>query len=203
MFWMMAGFYSLVGMFNAYSQIVSAPTPSRANTPGWVADRGDGTYTNPIIFADYSDPDLIRVDDDFYMVSSSFNCTPMIPILHSKELVNWTIIGHVSENLPLPAFDLPQHGKGCWAPSIRFHNGEFYVYYGDPDFGIYMSKAKNPAGPWESLLLVKQVKGWIDPCPLWDDDGNAYLVHAWAKSRVGFNSVLNVNRMSADGKQIF
>ena len=193
----------LIATFNTYSQIVSVATPSSANTHGWVADRGDGTYTNPIIFADYSDPDLIRVGDDFYMVSSSFNCTPVMPVLHSKDLVNWTIIGHVSENMPVPIFDVPQHGKGCWAPSIRFHNGEFYVYYGDPDFGIYMSKTKNPSGPWEPLLLVKHAKGWIDPCPLWDDDGKAYLVHAWAKSRVGFNSVLTVNRMSEDGKQIF
>ena len=169
---------------------------------GWVTDNDDGTYKNPIIFSDYSDPDVIRVKDDFYMVSSSFNCTPVIPVLHSKDLVHWTIIAHVSENLPSTEFDRPQHGKGCWAPSIRFYKGEFYVYYGDPDLGIYMSKTKDPAGPWEPLLLVKQAKGWIDPCPLWDDDGKAYLVHAWAKSRVGFNSVLTVNRMSTDGKRI-
>jgi beta-xylosidase len=127
----------------------------------------------------------------------------VMPVLHSKDLVNWKIISHVSENLPSPVFDLQQHGKGCWAPSIRFHNGEFYVYYGDPDFGIYMSKTKNPAGLWEPLLLVREAKGWIDPCPLWDDDGNAYLVHAWAKSRVGFNSILHVHRMSSDGKHVF
>lgn len=185
-----------------FSQTVSGKDAVVKGNAMWVADNGDGTYTNPIIFADYSDPDVIKVGTDFYMVSSSFNCTPVIPVLYSKDLVNWTIIGHVSENLPSSIFDQPQHGKGCWAPSMRFHDGEFYVYYGDPDLGIYMSKTKNPAGPWEPLHLVKQAKGWIDPCPLWDDDGNAYLVHAWAKSRVGFNSVLTVNRMSADGKQI-
>jgi beta-xylosidase len=168
----------------------------------WVPDQGDGTYKNPIIFADYSDPDVIRFGDDFYMVSSSFNCTPALQILHSKDLVNWKIVGVVSENLPSPVFNQPQHGKGVWAPSLRYHNGEFYVYYGDPDLGIFMSKTKNPAGPWEPLLCVKEVKGWIDPCPLWDADGKAYLVHAWAKSRVGFNSVLHINSMSVDGKQI-
>ena len=73
---------------------------------------------------------------------------------------------------------------------MRYHNGEFLIYFGDPDRGIYMTKAKNPAGPWEPLLLVKRAKGWIDPCPMWDDDQKAYLVHAWSKSRVGFNSVL-------------
>jgi beta-xylosidase len=186
-----------------YSQIQSKENSVGEGNSVWISDNRDGTYTNPIIFADYSDPDVIRVDDDFFMVSSSFNCTPVIPVLHSRDLVNWTIICHVSENLPSPVFDTPQHGKGCWAPSIRFHHGEFYVYYGDPDVGIYMSKTKNPAGPWEPLLLVKQAKGWIDPCPLWDDDGNAYLVHAWAKSRVGFNSVLHGNRMSVDGKRIY
>ncbi|MGD1045971.1 MAG: family 43 glycosylhydrolase [Bacteroidota bacterium] len=137
----------------------------------WLSDNGNGTYNNPIIYADYSDPDVIRVGDNFYMVSSSFHCTPVMPVLHSNDLVNWTIIGHVSENLPSTVFDQPQHGKGCWAPSMRFHNGEFYVYYGDPDFGIYMSKTKNPAGPWEPLLLIKEAKGWIDPCPLWDVPG--------------------------------
>jgi beta-xylosidase len=185
-----------------FSQDTSGKTKIVRNNYVWISDNGNGTYKNPIIYADYSDPDVIRVGDDFYIVSSSFNCTPVMPVLHSNDLVNWTIIGHVSENLPSTIFDQPQHGKGCWAPSIRFHNGEFYVYYGDPDFGIYMSKTKNPVGPWEPLLLVKEAKGWIDPCPLWDDDGNAYLVHAWAKSRVGFNSVLHVNRMSIDGKRV-
>jgi beta-xylosidase len=183
--------------------MVSRGSSAEKNKGVWSPDNHDGTYTNPIIFADYSDPDVIRVGNDFVMVSSSFNCTPVLPVLRSKDLVNWTIVGHVSENLPSPVFDQPQHGKGCWAPSIRFHNGEYYVYYGDPDLGIYMSKTKDPSSRWTPLLLVKQATGWIDPCPLWDDDGNAYLVHAWAKSRVGFNSVLTVNRMSTDGKQIF
>lgn len=168
----------------------------------WVPDQGDNSYKNPILYADYSDPDVIRTGDDFYMVSSSFNCTPGIPVLRSKDLVNWKIVGHVFNELPSRVFNQPQHGKGCWAPSIRFHNGEYYVYYGDPDLGIYMSKAKNPIGPWEPLHRVKKATGWIDPCPFWDDDGKAYIVHAWAKSRVGFNSILSVRRMSVDGKSI-
>ena len=161
-----------------------------------------GTCTNPIIHADYSDPDAIRVGDDFYMVSSSFGHVPGLPVLHSRDLVHWEIIGHAVQQLPSPLYDRPQHGKGIWAPSIRYHLGEFRIYYGDPDLGIYLAKSKNPAGPWEPPVLVKEAKGWIDPCPLWDDDGQAYLVHAWAKSRVGFNSILTVNRMSADGTRI-
>ncbi len=161
------------------------------------------TYTNPIIDADYSDPDVIRVGDDFYLTASSFNSVPGLPILHSKDLVNWKIIGHALQSLP-PAdvFARPQHGNGVWAPSIRFHDNQFYIFYGDPDFGIYMVKARNAAGPWSQPLLIRAAKGWIDPCPYWDDDGNAYLVHAWANSRSGIKSILTINRMSADGTKL-
>jgi beta-xylosidase len=168
----------------------------------WVPDNGDGTYTNPVIFADYSDPDVIRVGDDFYMTSSSFSHFPGLPILHSKDLVNWKIIGHAVPRYPMRSFDVPQHGKGIWAPSIRYHWGEYYIYFGDPDNGIFMTKAKNPAGPWDSLVLIREAKGWIDPCPLWDEDGNVYLVHAWANSRSGIKSVLTMNRMNAQGTKI-
>jgi len=166
------------------------------------AFQGD-TYTNPIIAADYSDPDVIRVGDDFYLTASSFNCVPGLPILHSRDLVNWKIIGYALKSLP-PAdvFARPQHGNGVWAPAIRFHNNYFYIFYGDPDFGIYMVKARNPAGPWSAPLLIKSAKGWIDPCPFWDDDGNAYLVHAWANSRSGIKSILTINRMSPDGTKL-
>jgi beta-xylosidase len=169
----------------------------------WVADNGDGTYRNPVIHADYSDPDVVRVGEDFYMTASSFNAVPGLPILQSKDLVNWTIINHVfREQQPADNFQKPQHGGGVWAPSIRFHAGEFYIYYGDPDFGIYMTKTRNPRGEWSKPLLIKEAKGWIDPCPLWDDDGNAYLVHAFAGSRAGIKSVLVVNRMSTDGTRL-
>ena len=168
----------------------------------WIPDNGDGSYKNPVIYSDYSDPDVIQVDDNYYLVASSFNAIPALPILHSKDLVNWKIISYVSDCLPFSAYDKPQHGKGVWAPSIRFHDGFFWVYYGDPDFGLMMAKTKDPYGPWEPLKLVKEAKGWIDPCPLWDDDGTMYLVHAWAKSRVGFNSILTVNKLSPDGSKI-
>ena len=101
--------------------------------------------------------------------------------------------------MPDTVFNTPQHGNGAWAPSIRYHNGEFYVYYGDPDFGIYMSKTSDPLGSWSVPHLLRPAKGWIDPCPLWDDDGNAYLVHAFAGSRSGRKSILVVHRMSPDG----
>ena len=169
----------------------------------WVADNGDGTYRNPIIHADYSDPDVVRVGDDFYMTASSFNAVPGLPILHSKDLVNWRIVNHVfREQEPKEVFRLPQHGGGVWAPSIRFHNGEYYIFYADPDFGIYMTKTRDPRGEWSKPLLIKEAKGWIDPCPLWDSVGKAYLVHAFAGSRSGIKSVLVVNRMSPDGTRL-
>ena len=169
----------------------------------WVADNGDGTYKNPVLQADYSDPDVLRVGTDFYLVSSSFNCAPGIPVLHSKDLVNWRLIGHVfTQQPPGEVFSKPQHGMGVWAPAIRFHRGEFYIYYPDPDRGIYMVKAKNPAGPWSEPLLVKAAKGWIDPCPFWDADGSAYLVNAMAASRCGSKSMLFLNRMTADGTRL-
>ncbi|HLR37575.1 MAG TPA: glycoside hydrolase 43 family protein [Chitinophagaceae bacterium] len=166
----------------------------------WVPDLGNGKYKNPIIFADYSDPDVCRVGDDYYLVASSFDAVPGLPILHSKDLVNWTIIGHaLMRHFPYDHFSKTQHGEGVWAPSIRYHNDSFYVYYGDPDFGIYMVRAKDPAGPWTKPFLVKAGKGLIDPSPLWDDKGKAYLVHAFAGSRAGINNILTVTRMNSSG----
>ncbi|GAB2465716.1 glycoside hydrolase [Hymenobacter qilianensis] len=169
----------------------------------WVPDLGNGTYKNPVLYADYSDPDVVRVGSDYYLTSSSFNAAPGLQILHSKDLVNWTIISTVfTQQSPLDVFSKPQHGNGVWAPAIRYHKGQFYIYYPDPDYGIYVTRAKNPAGPWETPILIKEAKGWIDPCPLWDSDGQAYLVHAFAGSRAGFKSVLAVSRMSPDGLKL-
>ena len=169
----------------------------------WIADRGDGTYRNPILYADYSDPDAIRVGEDYYLVSSSFDAVPGLPILHSKDLVNWEILSHVyAAQPPYDVFSTTQHGNGAWGPAIRFHAGEFYIFYPDPDYGIYMVKAKNAAGPWSAPLLIKDAKGWIDPCPLWDDDGSAYLVNGVAASRSGMKSTLIVSRMSPDGSKL-
>lgn len=170
----------------------------------WVADLGNGKYKNPIIYADYSDPDLCRVGDDYYMTASSFNCIPGLPILHSKDLVNWTIIGYAISKMPDYASfksDGVNHGGSVWAPAIRYHKGEFYIYYGDPDLGIFMTKTKDPAGEWEPLVLVKEGKGLIDSCPLFDDDGQVYLAHGFAGSRAGIKSLLAVTRLTPDGKK--
>lgn len=169
----------------------------------WVADNGNGTYKNPVINADYSDPDAIRVGDDYYMISSSFNHVPGLPILHSKDLVNWRLIGHaLKKQPPFDHFSKVQHGGGVWAPSIRYHNNEFYIYYPDPDFGIYLVKSKNINGPWTDPVMVEAGKGLIDPCPLWDNDGKVYMVHAYAGSRAGIKSIIVVKELSKDGTKV-
>lgn len=167
----------------------------------WIPDQGDGTYINPVIYADYSDPDAVAVGDDFYMTASSFQCAPGLPILHSKDLVNWEIVNYALKEVPPADYysQAPRHGKGVWAPSIRYHDNEYYIYWGDPDFGIFMVKATDPRGEWSSPVLVKAGKGMIDPVPLWDDDGRVYLAHAWAASRIGFNSVITLFELNSEG----
>lgn len=169
----------------------------------WVSDLGNGNYKNPVLYADYSDPDVVRVDSDYYMTASSFDAVPGLPVLHSRDLVNWKIIGHaLSVQPPVDHFSLPQHGNGVWAPAIRFHKGMFYIYYPDPDFGIYVITAKDAHGPWSLPVLVDSGKGLIDPCPLWDDDGQLYLAHALAGSRAGLKSVIVIKKMNADGTKV-
>ena len=189
--------------------LCSAAGMAQYQSKVWCPDNGDGTYTNPVINADYSDPDVCvgPSGDDYYMTASSFQCVPGLPILHSKDLVNWTIINHAIGNLyegdckMLEHFSKPQHGNGVWAPSIRYHDGQYYIYWGDPDFGVYMVKTVNgdPAGEWTKPHCVIRGTGYIDTTPLWDDDGRCYLVNGWANSRSKYASVLTVREMSADG----
>ena len=161
------------------------------------------TYTNPILHEDYSDPDVIRVGNKFYMTASSFTSVPGLPILSSTDLVHWQLVNYaLPQNVPVDYYQNVQHGAGVWAPSIRFHKGEFYIYYPDPDFGIYVVKAKDPLGVWSKPALVLAGKGLIDPCPLWDDNGKVYLVHAYAGSRAGIKSVLAMKEMNASGTKI-
>ena len=181
-------------------QIVKGQEKNENNSKVWVADNGDGTYKNPILYADYSDPDAIRVGDDYYMTASSFNCIPGLPILHSKDLVNWKLTGYaLSQQKPLDVYNRAQHGNGVWAPCIRYYKKEFYIYYPDPDYGIYLVKSKKAEGPWSEPIMVKEGKGLIDPTPLWDNDGKVYLGYAFAGSRAGIKSVLAVCTMNAEG----
>jgi len=194
----------LMGLAQYKSQVWC---PDRSAEGRLQGKNGDGTYTNPVINADYSDPDVCvgASGEDYYMTASSFQCVPGLPILHSKDLVNWEIINYALGNLYegdealLKHFSAPQHGAGVWAPSIRFHDGWYYIYWGDPDFGVYMVKTQDPAGKWEAPVCVIKGQGYIDTCPLWDSDGRCYLVNGWANSRSKFASVLTVRELSADG----
>ncbi len=159
-------------------------------------------YQNPILCADYSDPDIVRVGDDFFMVSSSFNHMPALPILHSTDLVSWKIINHVFNALPLAGFHEYQPGKGVWAPSIRWHDNKLWVFFSTPDEGIFMCHTDDPWGAWSEPHCLQVDKGWIDPCPFWDDNGEAWLVHAFAHSRSGIKHKLQLFSMSPDGKQL-
>ena len=193
----------LLSLILLISISVSAQKQGNYKSEVWIGDNNDGTYTNPILYADYSDPDVARVGDDYFMTASSFNVAPGLPILHSKDMINWKLINHALPiQVPKETFDVPQHGNGVWAPSIRSHNNELYIYWGDPDHGIYMVKTDDPFGDWEEPVLVMEGKGLIDPSPLWDDDGKAYLVHAYAGSRRGVKSLLTVNKMNAEGTKV-
>lgn len=179
------------------------PAMAQYRSKVWVSDEGNGMYRNPVLHADYSDPDVCAVGEDYFLTASSFNCTPGLPILHSKDLVNWKIVNYALKKVePVEYYNEARHGKGVWAPSIRFHEGVFYIYWGDPDFGIFMVKTRDPYGEWDAPVLVKAGKGMIDPCPLWDDDGRVYLAHAWAGSRAKFNSVLTVCELNKEGTKV-
>lgn len=179
------------------------PAMAQYRSEVWVSDEGNGMYRNPVLHADYSDPDVCAVGGDYFLTASSFNCTPGLPILHSKDLVNWKIVNYALKKVePVEYYNEARHGKGVWAPSIRFHEGMYYIYWGDPDFGIFMVKTRDPYGEWDAPVLVKAGKGMIDPCPLWDDDGRVYLAHAWAGSRAKFNSVLTVCEMNKEGTAV-
>ncbi|MDE7306578.1 MAG: glycoside hydrolase 43 family protein [Clostridia bacterium] len=154
-------------------------------------------YLNPVIHSDYSDPDVIRVGSDFFMVASSFNHVPAVPVLHSKNLVEWRLVNYVLKELPFPRFEKVCHGNGAWAPSIRCRNGRFYCLIPFPDDGIYVSETDNPYGEWSPLRPLLQGKGFEDPCPIWAD-GRCYVAFAFAKSRHGDNSQIAIFETDED-----
>ena len=168
-------------------------------TTMWNADLGNGMYKNPILYADYSDPDACRAGEDYFMIASSFCNAPGLPVLHSKDLVNWKVINYILPKVPEERYDKPVHGCGVWAPAIRYHDGTFFACFPMPDEGIYMSTTKDPFGTWSEPVNIRPGAGWIDPCPFWDEDGRAYLVAGVAKSRIGYKSVLHMIEMQPDG----
>jgi len=177
-------------------------------TEKW-GDQGNETYFNPVLPGDYSDIDAIRVGDDFYAISSTMQFSPGMAVLHSKDLVNWQIIGHAVADLtkinPSLNWDkMNSYGKGIWAGSIRYYRNKFWIYFGTPDDGFFMTTATDPAGPWEPLHQVWKVSGWDDCCPFWDDDGQPYFIATNfskdPKSHQTYN--IHIFRMTPDGKKL-
>ena len=170
--------------------------------PDW-GDQGDGTYNNPVVPGDYSDLDCIRVGPDYYAISSTFQFSPGVVILHSRDLVNWTIQGHAIADLTQISPELNwdrmnRYGKGIWAGAIRYHDGRFWIYFGAPDEGYFMTTAKDIAGPWEPLHAVLGEAGWDDCCPFWDDDGQGYLVGS--NFRDGYK--IHLWKLTPDGRDL-
>jgi len=196
---------ALAALLSSLTMSLSGSSSASANPlpAPWNPDQGDGTYRNPLLFLDFPDPDGIRVGDDYFLVCSTFSHEPGLLLLKSRDLVNWRQVGYALSRLQPPEFFAkPRRGCGVWAPSLRHHDGRFWIFYPDPDFGIYVVTATEFGGPWSEPTLVKAGRGLIDPCPLWDDDGQAYLIHGWAKSRAGINNVLTLHRLSPDGSRV-
>jgi beta-xylosidase len=169
---------------------------AQTKTGSW-GDQGNGTYINPVLNADYSDPDVCRVGDKYYMVCSEFHYMGM-PVLESEDMINWRIIAQIYSRLDFPGYDrMDSYANGSWAPSIRYHDGKLWVYFCTPAEGLFLSTAERPEGPWSPLVEVKRVEKWEDPCPFWDDDGKAYLGH----SLHGAGPII-LHRMSEDGTQL-
>lgn len=166
-------------------------------------DQGNGYYENPVLPADYSDIDCIRVGDDYYAISSTFQFSPGMVVLHSKDMVNWSVAGHVVNDLTqiseqMNWTKMNRYGRGIWAGSIRYYQHRFWVYFGTPDEGYYMSTAKDVSGPWTPLHHVLNQAGWDDCCPFWDDDGQGYF--AGTNSKNDYKTWLF--RLTPDGKNI-
>ena len=159
------------------------------------------TYKNPVLYADYSDPDVIRVGEDYYMVASSFTYFPGVPLLHSKDLVHWELINYCVKELPYEKYAVPSHGSGTWAPAIRYHDGTFIVFIPLVDEGILVARSRDPYGEFQLNMLCER-KGWIDSCPFWDDDGKAYMIFAYAGSRAGVKHRLMVVEIDPDCREL-
>jgi beta-xylosidase len=194
--------------------LAAALTALTLGVPAAPAADAAPAFTNPVLFADFSDPDVIRSGRDYYMVASSFHLSPGLPVLRSRDLVHWTIVTYVLPRLTFaPEYDLPgpfkltdavprptsgtRYAGGVWAPAIREHAGRFYVYWPTPDEGIFMAAAQRPEGPWSTPVKVIAGPGYEDPCPFWDDDGSAWLIHG----KVGAGPLI-LHRMSADGARV-
>lgn len=153
----------------------------RSSSQTWMPDNGNGTYTNPLFYDEFSDPDMIRVGDDFYLTGTTMHAFPGLPVLHSKDLVNWTFLGYCFDTLNLgDDFKLQNgkdaYGQGIWAPCIRYSNGIFYIFSNINGYGLQVFWSKDPKGPWQHKKIPAEI---YDLSVLFDDDGKIYAVHKY------------------------
>ena len=158
-----------------------SPTPAT-----WTADNGNGTFSNPLFFDEFSDPDMIRVGSDYYLTGTTMHTSPGLPVLHSKDLVNWTLLSYASDRLDLGTeFRLENgkdiYGRGIWAPSFRHHNGVFYIFANVTGFPTLVYTASKPTGPWKRTTMKR---GFHDLSVLFDDDGKKYIAWGYRDIRI-------------------
>ncbi len=182
---------------------VNYPAVADVGNRGAWGDQGDGTFKNPVLPGDFSDPDVIRVGGDYYFITSTLQFSPGMAVLHSKDLVNWQYISHCVADLtqlgPELNWDrMNRYNRGIYAGAIRFHDGKFRVFFTTMDEGVFLTTATNAAGPWSPATRIWDKQGFDDPCPFWDDDGQAYLL----LSTPGKQWWTHIYKMSADGKSI-
>ena len=172
-------------MASASAALPSDLTPAAIRTT-WMPDNGNGTYTNPLFYDEFSDPDMIRVGEDFYLAGTTMHAMPCLVVLHSKDLVNWEFLSYAAEKLDLgPEFRLEDgrniYGQGIWAPCIRCHNGTFYIFSNVNGRGLQIFTSQNPAGPWQHRSLDR---GIHDLSVLFDDDGRIYAIFNYGEVRI-------------------
>ena len=157
---------------------------STAVAQSWTADNGNGTFTNPLFYDEFSDPDILRVGDDYYLAGTTMHSVPGLVILHSKDLVNWENISYCFDRFDFDddAFSLKNHkeiyGQGVWAPAIRYANGQFYVFTNINGKGLQCYTSKDIRGPWEHHNMQGNI---YDLSVLFDDDGKIYAIHKYGE----------------------
>lgn len=152
----------------------------------WTADNGDGTFSNPLFYDEFSDPDLIRVGDDFYLTGTTMHSMPGLPVLHSRDLVNWTFLSYASDQLDLgPGFRLENgqsiYGQGIWAPAFRYYDGTFHIFTNVNGHTTQHYSARDPRGPWKHQSMKRAL---YDLSVLFDDDGKIYAVSGYQEIRL-------------------
>ena len=171
------------GQVSAQKKLVTQQQPGRMT---WSADNGNGTYTNPLFYDEFSDPDIIRVGEDYYLAGTTMHSVPGLVVLHSKDLVNWEFSSYCFDRFDdSDDFNLRNgkeaYGQGIWAPAIRYHNGKFYIFSNINGHGLQVYISDSAKGPWKH----HQIKGDIyDLSVLFDDDGKIYAIHKYGNVTV-------------------